>query len=401
LLLSLTRESALSLVVMVMLATLLVGLAFFMQWRSRFLLVDRYRRDSYDVAREQDSFPDNPDDAAPTFGTGANSANVVSYGVGDPFVGFGVRMNSWQVAVDATRPADPNGPAPRRFDLDEIYAFLSKSVNDLAIPNLQMEDLLFVNGSETPQIKDIQAGRLVRPKARLDAATMQKYLHGVDARARAYRCLRITDWNGELVFTYLFRCVQRGEALAVESVQLVLPPIAREFREIDHLRLLGFFGMVQWGIGALIATPFVIVAAFGSIGQQIREAVWALFGGFDGRERKEISRNRAYNYGARESIREAMAARDFHVFFQRVDAFQYMRAIDQQITNALIDQLRAAGVDVATLGAQQQTIVNNGVIVGGAAQITGGVNVAGAGGAVSTSTIQNVVARATPRAARS
>jgi hypothetical protein len=79
----------------------------------------------------------------------------------------------------------------------------------------------------------------------------------------------------------------------------------------------------------------------------------------DAGERRKIARNPAYNYGAKEAIREVMAARDFHVYFQRVDARQHFTAIDRRILNTLTETLASAGIDVSSLIGQAQTIINN------------------------------------------
>lgn len=330
--------------------------------------VTPFHRASYDAAAVRSHFlgEDAQQAANP-------SESVICYGARQPFVGLGLHAGGWQVAVEMDRPASSglmpaahsNGQAtgPASIGTGDLLRAVDESVQLLSIPNLELRFPLFVsgvdlrpNGADPQGLQTILPDKFQAPAAKTDSATLARFWFQSDPRARSYRWYMITDWSGELVFSYMLRIVQRGRSISIETAQLILPPIDSKYRKVDLLagnRLLAWLGALGF---AVLRSPFtVLYAALGAF-RQVLELL--PFGG-ERAERREIVRNPAYNYGARTSLRETMAARNYHVYFQRIDAQQYFTAIDRRVLNALTETLQRAGVDVSSLIGQAQMIVNN------------------------------------------
>jgi hypothetical protein len=328
-----------------------------------------FHRAEYDAADVRRQFLD---DDAPAPGNA--SENVICYGGRQPFVGLGVHVGGWQVAVEMDREAAPalaplrtNGQSavPVNITTGELLRAVDDSVQVLNIPNLEMRFPLFVSGvdlgasrTDRQGLETVLPDKFASPRTQTDNATLARFWFQSDPRARSYRWYMITDWNGELVFSYMLRIVQRGRSMSIETARLVLPPIDVKYRKIDFLsgnRVLAWLAAI---VGAVLRSPFsILYSALGAM-QHLLELLRLADRG-DAGERRQILRNPAYNYGARTSLRETMSARNYHVYFQRIDAQQYFTAIDRRVLNSLTETLQRAGIDVSSLIGQAQLIVNN------------------------------------------
>jgi hypothetical protein len=86
---------------------------------------------------------------------------------------------------------------------------------------------------------------------------------------------------------------------------------------------------------------------------------------------------RAYNYGARTSIRELAAASNLDTYLQHLDAEKYTKLIETRISTALLGFLRGQGVDTSDFENRVNVVHNHGVMISGG-QVSGAVAV-GAG----------------------
>ncbi len=344
------------------------------RWRARFQDVRPFRSDEYDFESVRSEYGEATGVEA---GFDPKTSNVVVFGETNPFVGFGTPLNSWQVAVDLTRPG-ANGSTPRPVETQEIYDAVLNAIRGLNLPNLEITQIAFVNGTEVSRLPEIQKDRMDPPAHQLPAATVNAWRDNPNAPARVYVWMRLPTSQGEVVQNYLFRCVRHGEALMLETFVSVVRPVARGYRDVDSIRRLGFFGIIEWGLTALALTPLTVLSALAGVLGQLREALSNLFGGPIARERKEIRLNPMYNYGARETVREMMMANAYNLYFQRADGGQMNQAIDLQVLNATVDLLRDAGVDVSALTQQTATIMQSNVTIttaGGNVAIGGSANV--------------------------
>ncbi|HJU29970.1 MAG TPA: hypothetical protein VJ740_00880 [Hyphomicrobiaceae bacterium] len=322
--------------------------------------VTPFLRDDYNAAEVRQRFLDGASEVqGPT-----PADNVVCYGRRQPFVGLGVQFAGWQVAVEMDRKANGplaplrNGHASAQVDVHQLLGAVDDSIRALNIPQLEMKFPLFVSGIDVAQIKPLLPEKFAAPRAQADGETLSAFWYHADPRARCYRWYLITDWNGELVFSYMLRIFRRGPSLAIETAQLILPPIDVKYRRIDTLEHSPIRAWIGAVFGAIARSPLGLLYAVMGALQHVLELLGIADRG-ERSERRRIARNPAYNYGAKEAIREIMAARDFHVYFQRVDARQHFTAIDRRILNTLTETLQNAGIDVSSLIGQAQTIINN------------------------------------------
>ncbi|WP_309646249.1 hypothetical protein [Phenylobacterium sp.] len=355
------------------------------RWRVRFVLAPRFTDERYDprALRRELGLGEAPV---------REGVPVVCHGGGDPFAGLGVNLGGWNLAFDLNRPAPGCDNVAGQVTAHEMEAAIDGALSRLSLEGLRTEETMFVGGGEAVAA-GVQADRFTRPMARAPEAAASMFRHAGHPGVRVYRAASVTDWAGELVFTFLYRCQVRGAVLTVEAAQVVLTPAASAYREIDRLRVQGFWESVRWWGAAVALVPVDLVIAFITISRRINEVLQeALFGGVAGRERREIEANPAYNYGALWSLRSHMAAGAFASYFQKVDAAQYFHAVNRQALNAVADLLRANDIDTDALETQSALIQNNtvqitaardaslsGVAIGAGARAKGGLAAIGRG----------------------
>jgi hypothetical protein len=215
-----------------------------------------------------------------------------------------------------------------------------------------------VEAARTP---DVQPDRFQPPAREVSPQVLQAFREHPDDRARVYRFATITSFGGEVILSYAFRVLKRGSSLGIEVVHLAAPPLAPQYRSIDHLRVVGPWTGFLWFVGAVIKSPVMFFAAFISIFAQIAEIWDEALGGVAARERREIERNPAYNYGARWSLRTHTASPNYNSWFQKADVQQYLRGLEEQVLNALRDCLEAHDVDISAFTTQSMSVHNNNV----------------------------------------
>jgi hypothetical protein len=358
------------------LATVLaiVALALYRQWYVRFREVAPFRAENYDLQAVRDRFGQAVGIEA---GFDPARSNIIVFGRTAPFVGFGVTVNTWQVGIDVTRQDSPFGAATT-VQLDEVVWKVCESVAALRLPGMSIADVAFVNGTETRRVPEVQSDRYTAPSHTVPGRQIAAWRQQADAPARVYTWIRVPGSSGEVSFHYFLRVVMRGEALCVETVQTFVPPVAKTYRQVDSIRRLSFFGLIGWAATAIVMVPLTLLGAFVGAGQQVAEWVWGFFGGYVGKQRKEISLDPMYNYGAVDTVREIIADEKFHLYFQRADGSQMLQALDLQVLNAVVDLLKERGVDVSALKEQAIIVQQNSVNI----QSGGGAVKIGAGAAV-------------------
>ena len=113
---------------------------------------------------------------------------------------------------------------------------------------------------------------------------------------------------------------------------------------------------------ALVAAPFTALADARSDGRRGKRLL---------RDLLAVRQDPAFDYGARLSVREIAAGRDYHNYFQVVDGAQVVSAVECHVLAAVRVFLDAHGVDTADFRSFQQTIFNHGVIQQGGVSVVG------------------------------
>ena len=87
------------------------------------------------------------------------------------------------------------------------------------------------------------------------------------------------------------------------------------------------------------------------------------------RQRREIRHEQSFNHGADYSPREAAADPKYQRYFQQLDTDQYVKIVEKNILQSMVDFLDAHGIDAGELVERQSVIQNNGVYVTGGATV--------------------------------
>ncbi|MGQ0674368.1 MAG: hypothetical protein ACT4N2_16035 [Hyphomicrobium sp.] len=359
-----------------------------------------FYRETYDPAQlRQELMPELGDTPPPYFGP---ADNVICYGLRNPFIGLGDQIGAWQVTVELDRGTSQSiktvtngnghhdgGPGPSPVHMGQMLQQVDESVRRLNLPNLQFRFPLFVSGTEVAQFSTLLPDKFSLPRRYAENDLLGHFWYATDPRARSYRWYVITDWNGELVFSYLLRMVQTGNSLAIETAQLILAPIAERYRKVDSLRYRGILGWISTVAFALLRSPLTVLHSITGAFQSLSEAM-GLARLPDSDAKKEISRSQAFNYGALTTLREQMASKNYHIYFQGIDGRQHFRAINQRVLNSVTQSLIEAGVDVTSLVGQSNVVINSSVVnssvVNNDQSIKGDVNF----GVINSGTMGNV-----------
>ena len=336
-----------------LLALIFIGYCVYLQFRDRFRLVKAFDQASYDAAKLRGQYLAEPPATA-------SGVPVLVSGMFNPFIGLGLNLGGWNIALDVTRPAEGVSET-RPLSAAQIEQALTDAILSLQIPNLVMIDRLLVSGVEAVRVRQIQPDRFQAPVKEVPPSVAGEFRSRPDDRARVYRFATISSFGGEVVMSYAFRVLRRGASLGVEVVHLAAAPLAPQYREIDRLRLVGVWDGILWFLTALAKIPVQFFAAMGSIGLQLGEVWDDVLGGHVAREKREIERNPAYNYGARWSLRQFTASQNYNSWFQKADVQQYLRGLEEQVLNAFRDCLEAHDVDVRAFASQSMTVHNNNV----------------------------------------
>jgi hypothetical protein len=296
--------------------------------------------------------------------------NVTLYSWFSPFVGYGQVQTSWSFAVDITKPRADNPPKP--FTVREVYEYIKTGLLELDLPGIEITDRLFVDGS------DIQGDRRFLPQPggppviSVSPDLIQDLMAAPEERARPYLTISMTGWQGDLVVTTFLRLLLSRTDLFVEAAHTVVPPIRTEFKAMDRRdprpTLRDF--VVLAGSSLLYTIPRL----FGSMAGIVHE-----LRSDSRREKKRRRSEKAGDYGALFSIREAATAWHWQRYFQVFDDARYVKVIEQRIFRSLLEFLEDHGIDTSSLESRTEMLINNGVMVTGKATVQADQIAAGAG----------------------
>ncbi|TRW14268.1 Sec-independent protein translocase family protein [Glacieibacterium frigidum] len=331
---------------------------------ARFHDATQFRRNRYDAEAQRQRYL--PKGVATT----EEAVPVSCSGVADPFLGLGINLGSWNLSFDTTRGARGRDVPPERLEALEVELAMTRAVGRLQLAGATLGERLFVSGVDARGVAGLQGSSYARPASSVSVEVAAAYRNVSSARGRLYRTITIVDWGGEVVLTYAFRCVPRGAALAVEVVKLALPPIANSYRGIDEMRYLGVWGAIKWFSVSLTLIPLDVIGAFASAAAQLPGGALRLTGSDERRERREVIASPAYNYGATWSLRQHISANTYPNWFQKIDAAQHFRIIEEQIFAALVDLLESHGIDSTAISAQANVLQTTNISVTAARDVT-------------------------------
>ncbi|MBL8293304.1 MAG: hypothetical protein JNN08_15765 [Bryobacterales bacterium] len=146
----------------------------------------------------------------------ACQGNLIVYSGFSPFVGSGVPLSSWSFVADVKRDARlPDGRAetPKQFHIRDLYGAVSSAILRLGVPGLTIEDQIFISGKDVRHDARFFDEQKERPHTNVSAELVQELLAmSTPGAARHYRCVRVVDWQGELVVSFFFLAALNAEA---------------------------------------------------------------------------------------------------------------------------------------------------------------------------------------------
>jgi hypothetical protein len=350
----------------------------------------------------------------------AQSGNVTVYSGYTPFVGYSETSSNWSLAVPllpaddragmSARPAEPEAFTVAEL-VDHVRARLRAvaeravaedaaqpgaqapgSTGEEVLGSLVIEDRVFASGTTIGDDDRFIRSTSLAPAARLSADEVERIMLRPTGTVRHYLAVHVPLWGGDVVPSVFLHFSTAGRTLHLHCDNHVLGPVNAAYHVVDRLRdPLGPEGRRGLLVTALSRTgPAFLAAPF----RALRHAR------FENRhnrrmadELKAMEQDPVYDYGARVSIREMALSPDYHNYFQVVDAGRVTSLVERHTLAAIREFLDARGYDITDFRAQQQTILNQGLIQQGGMSIIG--NQAIGAGATAT---QNIPQQSGPAA---
>jgi hypothetical protein len=345
----------------------------------------------------------------------AQAGNVTVYGGYSPFVGYSATSSKWSLAVPLLPAEHPAGlrarPAePRPFTLTELVGEIRERLHSVAarqagagtpaeraaaLATLTVEDRVFVSGTAIGDDERL-IGQAVAPAAQLPPEAVEEIMLRPTGTLRHFLAVHVPLWGGDVVPSTFLHFATVGRTLHLHIDNHVLGPVRAEYHVVD---LLGAALTPAARRGLLVDALRGTGAAF--VSAPFRALRHARFDArHDSRVADELTalrENPVYDFGARVSVRELAVGPDYHNYFQVVDAERITALVERHTLAAVREFLDAHGYDTTDFRAQQQTILNQGLIQQGGTSIIG--NQAIGTNARATQNVSRQAGPATPGAA--
>jgi len=298
--------------------------------------------------------------------TNEEECNVVIYSGFSPFVGSGTDIGGWSFTLDMSKGKEEMRIAqkPESFTVEELYSYIDSDIKKLHLQGTSIQDKIFVNGQEIRGDERFLPDLFRRPLTQVDSSTLKEFVGGQSDGIRHYKCIRIISWQGEIILSVFLRFLKLRQNLFVEASYFFLPPLKQEYRKIDGIQPNPTWRQLiqilqETFVKSLFLFPFAIFLLSGELFRPL--ARWNQRRS----NRRLIRENPMFDYGASTSIRELAASNLYSHYFQKLDKEMYLKLIERQILDSIINFLDAHNIDTSDLRARQDTILNNGVIVTG------------------------------------
>ncbi|SDX77298.1 hypothetical protein SAMN05421504_103792 [Amycolatopsis xylanica] len=284
----------------------------------------------------------------------------------NPFVGSGVRRQSWSMAIPLERLPEDQRTGDKPLTTASMYAGIRAAVEDLRrdgvlSPDGRLGELKVDGAVYTPATELIHHFHTPDALAYLPAADRPPYGHLAHDEAervrlqpkewaRYYLCFQVETWNRELVVSTYLHVAVTESTLYLEWTPCVLPPIRSQYQVVDKMRPNSprplFDGLLEW-LKLPITVPGRLVNLFSRVRQPKREA-----GVLD-----------PDRYGSLLSLRELAASANVSNYFQLLDVERYDKIIESRLLPAIARILRESGYSEARFEQQAAVVTTNNVNV--------------------------------------
>jgi hypothetical protein len=176
--------------------------------------------------------------------------------------------------------------------------------------------------------------------------------------------VRLVGWDGELVLTIFLGFALLRSTLFAEGRYGMLAPLREEHHRVDDWDPHPTFRQ-RVGVGGEAAVKAAVRVVRSPL--NVLADVWATSRTLPRRrsERARIRRSPTFDFGATTSVRELAQAKEFRRYFQQVDREMYVKVVERQIFDNLVEFLREHDIDTGDLEEREAAVLNNGVIVSG------------------------------------
>lgn len=294
------------------------------------------------------------------------NGNVIVYGGFSPFVGSGIDLGGWSFAINLDNPKEELGKNlnPIPFQIEELYKYVVDKIKNLEIQGLIVEDKLCVNGQEIRNNTTFLPNHLSRPNYFVEPTIMKKYINQNTFHIRYYKLVKVISWNGQFILSIFIRFIRIKQKLFTEVNYFLLTPVKKEYQEVDSLE-----SRITWEkvYNSFLESSLMAIFIWLCSPFKVFIEILNLFEESNNRKimRKLVRNTPNFNYGAITSIREAASSLEYTQYFQKLDKEMYLRLIDRQIIDSLVDFLDSKNIDTSDLKEKQTAISNNGIIVSG------------------------------------
>ncbi|WP_020133443.1 hypothetical protein [Streptomyces sp. 351MFTsu5.1] len=341
----------------------------------------------------------------------AQDGNVTVYSGFTPFIGYARAAAQWSLAVPLLPAGDPVGGlsrpgGPEAFTLSELvdhvrarlrttaaHGAADAAVTDAAqapgasgsngtagsdgpagspapLDSLVIEDRVFASGTSIGEDARFIRTRSLSPAARLSADEVERIMEHPTGTVRHHLAVHVPLWGGDVVPSLFLHFSTTGRTLHLHCSNHVLGPVRAEYHVVDRLRG-PLSPSARRGL-LLDAVPRTGKAFYAAPLRALRQAY------FDERhsrrmvdELRALEQDPVYDFGARVSVRELALSPDYQNYFQVVDATRITSLVERHTLAAIREFLEARGYDITDFRAQQQTILNQGLIQQGGTSIIG------------------------------
>lgn len=327
------------------------------------------------------------------YGDGLNEStqNLTVHVSNRQFVGFGIEIADWKLALDTQKPAKASSSRPQELHVFEVADAIRTAFKDNCGVGTLVSNHFFLDGRVLPNIVEIAPSTIGRAPPSVPPALEAKWQQSPQsAPARDYLLCNIF-LQGDLVLTYAIRILRHPRHLTLEVHHLVLPPISPRWAQT--LRC-GRSLVDNWTAhipGALLAGPYehltAVVGGLDPTGlRNIDNAsrLWAYHGfhtepleDAPAAEARMTSffrwhawngstgpmNGRTPDFGCAASIRETLSSDSISSYSEREELRLYSRLMDKSILDALREILLKKGISTDDFDETRQTIVNSGVLI--------------------------------------
>ena len=290
------------------------------------------------------------------------AGNLAVYSGFLPFAGAGFDLGGWSFVVDLRKGKEEAGhrSTPQPVELLDLYARVEEALLALGMSNLTIEERVFVNGTDIRDDRTLLPAPTGRPSAGIGDAEMQRFVVAPSHRIRHYKCIRVTDWRGELVLSLFLRFAVANGRLFCEMSGFLLTPLKPELHRSDAIpaepELKDLARLARSSLASAIPlwlrSPSVVLRPL--MRQRRRTKLL-----------KRVKRDAFFDYGAAVTVLDRVRSPDYSRYFQLLDKEMYVKVLERAILDTIVEVLDTHNIDTSELAERRSTIINNGIMVPG------------------------------------